>query len=90
VAHEQARTMCRLVAIDEVAAMLGVSVRHVRRLVSERRIPFIKWGHLLRFDVDELSEWISAARDPTRSASVAASGGRRPLSTRGVLRPSAK
>jgi excisionase family DNA binding protein len=33
-----------------VARRLEVNDRHVRRLVSERRIPFVKWGHLLRFD----------------------------------------
>jgi excisionase family DNA binding protein len=51
-----------LVPISDVADRLGVSVRHVRRLVHERRIPFIKWGHLLRFDVDEVTEWIDRNR----------------------------
>ena len=36
--------------ITTVVRRLGVEVRHVRRLVAERRIPFIKRGHLLRFD----------------------------------------
>jgi len=48
--------------ITTVARRLGVEVRHVRRLVLERRIPFIKWGHLLRFDPDEIEAWIDAAR----------------------------
>ena len=48
----------RLLTITEVAERLGVTVRHVRRLVHERRIPFIKWGHLLRFDPDEVEAWI--------------------------------
>jgi excisionase family DNA binding protein len=48
-----------LLTIAEVAERLGVSVRHVRRLVHERRIPYIKWGHLLRFDPDEVEAWIS-------------------------------
>ena len=39
-----------LVGIAEVSDRLGVDIRHVRRLVHERRIPYIKWGHLLRFD----------------------------------------
>ena len=45
-----------------VAERLGVNQRHIRRLVAERRIPFLKWGHLLRFDPDELETWIEAAR----------------------------
>jgi len=37
-------TETRLLNITEVADRLGVDVRHVRRLVYERRIPFIKLG----------------------------------------------
>lgn len=59
----------RLLNISEVAEMLGVDVRHVRRLVHERRIPYIKWGHLLRFDPAEIAIWIDIHRQsPTRHA----------------------
>jgi len=53
-----------LMTLPAVAERLGVNERHVRRLVAERRIPFVKWGHLLRFDPGELAEWIEAARRP--------------------------
>jgi excisionase family DNA binding protein len=52
----------RLLNISEVAETLGVDVRHVRRLVHEKRIPYIKWGHLLRFDPAELEQWIDLHR----------------------------
>jgi len=39
-----------LLDIEGVAEVLGVSVRHVRRLVAERRIPYVKWGRFLRFE----------------------------------------
>lgn len=51
-----------LVDIEWVARRLGVKVRHVRRLVADRRIPFVKWGHLLRFDPDEIEAWIDGSR----------------------------
>lgn len=51
-----------LLTIAELAEHLGVDVRHIRRLVSERRIPFIKWGHLLRFDPAEIDTWIDTHR----------------------------
>ena len=51
-----------LMDIDAVARRLGVQVRHVRRLVAERRIPFVKWGHLLRFDPVEIEAWLDRAR----------------------------
>lgn len=52
------RSLPQLVDIDQLASHLGVSVRHIRRLVSERRIPFHKWGRLLRFDIAEVVEWL--------------------------------
>ena len=51
-----------LVPIEDLADHLGVSVRHVRRLVSERRIPFHKWGRLLRFDIDDVNAWLDNTR----------------------------
>ena len=55
-----------LLDINGVAARLGVNVRHVRRLVAERRIPYLKWGRLLRFDPRELADWIEASRTECR------------------------
>lgn len=53
-----------LLTISEVAQRLGVEVRHIRRLVHERRIPFIKWGHLLRFDPADIDMWLDDNRHP--------------------------
>ena len=50
----------------ELAEHLGVEVRHIRRLVHERRIPFIKWGHLIRFDPAEIDAWLEECRQPNR------------------------
>ena len=59
----------RLLTITEVAEFLGVNTRHVRRLVAERRVPFIKWGHLIRFDPIEVVQWLDGhRRRPERSA----------------------
>ena len=52
----------RLVDITTLAELLGVNARHIRRLVAERRIPFIKWGHLIRFDPAEIRTWIDGYR----------------------------
>ena len=60
-------TEAQLVDISWAARRLGVTERHVRRLVAERRIPFIKWGHLLRFDPDEIEAWIDGGRRPASS-----------------------
>ena len=54
--------MPTLVDIDTVAGHLGVSVRHIRRLIDERRIPFVKVGRHVRFDVDVIAGWVDAHR----------------------------
>jgi excisionase family DNA binding protein len=51
-----------LMDLPTVARRLGVNHRHIRRLVAERRIPYVKWGHLLRFDPDEIEAWLDRAR----------------------------
>ncbi len=57
-----------------LAQHLGVTPRHVRRLIAERRIPYLKWGRLIRFDPDEIADWLDSARkkmappDPRRQA----------------------
>ncbi len=49
-------------AIDATADRLGVSVRFVRRLVAERRIPYVKVGKFVRFDPSEIEVWIDERR----------------------------
>ena len=56
------RPLPELVDIATVATSLGVGVRHVRRLVAERRIPFVKVGHYVRFDPDDVSVWVNERR----------------------------
>lgn len=71
------RTLCD---IGTVASRLGVETRHVRRLVSERRIPFIKWGRLLRFDPAEVEAWLDDARRPTAAGKMLNAVARKPPS----------
>ena len=54
--------MPHLMNITEVAEHLGVQVRHVRRLVFEDRIPYLKWGRLLRFDPADVTAWLDDLR----------------------------
>ena len=56
-----------LLDLHAVAARLALSERHVRRLVSERKIPYMKVGHLLRFDPTEIADWLDASRVPVHS-----------------------
>lgn len=46
-----------LLDVHGAAQRLGVSVRFVRRLVEQRRVPFMKIGKFIRFDPATLDEW---------------------------------
>jgi excisionase family DNA binding protein len=52
----------QLLTIDNIAEQLGTTVRHLRRLVAERRIPYLKVGWFVRFDPDEIARWLDASR----------------------------
>ncbi|MGQ0617330.1 MAG: excisionase family DNA-binding protein [Acidimicrobiia bacterium] len=55
-----------LIDLPTLARRLGVDQRHIRRLVAERRIPFVKWGYLLRFDAVGVDARIDRSRVPVR------------------------
>ena len=48
-----------LMTCEQLAEHLGVTVRFVRRLVDERRVPFMKIGRFIRFDPNEIDTWIA-------------------------------
>ncbi len=57
-------TVPHLLTIDQLAEQLGITTRHVRRLVAERRVPYVKVGWLVRFDTDEITSWLDQHRVP--------------------------
>lgn len=48
----------RLVDIKEAATYIGLSIHTLYTMVSQRRIPFVKVGRLVKFDLDLLDKWI--------------------------------
>jgi excisionase family DNA binding protein len=55
----------QLLTYKQLAEWLNDSVRHLRRLVHEQRLPYVKVGHFIRFDRDEIIVWLEAHRhDP--------------------------
>jgi excisionase family DNA binding protein len=49
----------RLGNVKDAAALLGCSVKHVRRLIDMRRLPgVIRLGRLLRVDLVVLNKWV--------------------------------
>ena len=50
----------RLLDINEAAERLGTTERHMRALIANRKIDYIKVGRLVRFDPSTLDAWIRA------------------------------
>jgi excisionase family DNA binding protein len=55
-----------LIDMHGVAEVLGVTPRHIQRLVAERRIPYLKVGRFVRFDRAELTVWLDQQRREVR------------------------
>jgi excisionase family DNA binding protein len=68
----------RLLTVEEAAERLGTSVRFVRRLVTERRIAYVKVGRHVRLDSGDVEAFIAGSRVEVRPSSVAALPRRRP------------
>jgi len=47
-----------LLDIDALAVNLCVTTSFVRRLIHERRIPFLKIGKFIRFHPTDIENWI--------------------------------
>ncbi len=48
----------RIISIQEAADYTGLAVQTLYKMVSQRRIPFVKMGRLTKFDVALLDAWI--------------------------------
>ena len=47
-----------LIGVHEAARYISVSVTTLYKWVSQRKIPYIKMGRLVKFDPMKLEEWI--------------------------------
>jgi len=48
----------RLINIQELSELTGLSTSTIYSWVSQRRIPFVKCGRLTKFDLQRIDEWI--------------------------------
>ena len=56
----------QLLTIDQAAEYLSTGQRFVRRLISERRIPYVKLGKHVRLERCALDAFLAAGRVPCR------------------------
>lgn len=62
-------TSGELMTVEQAADYLNINEAFVRRLIQERRLPFLKVGRLVRLRQTALDRWLAAAEVPaTRPA----------------------
>ena len=50
----------RLLTVKDAAAYLSMSEQALYQLVHRGRIPVVRFGRALRFDLDSLNNWIQS------------------------------
>jgi excisionase family DNA binding protein len=53
----------RLLTLPEVSKYLGVNPKTVRRWVASRRMPCVRVGTRLRFDVGDIVSWVRQRKE---------------------------
>ena len=54
--------MNKLLSPQELSAALNISIETVYAWTSQKRIPYIKMGRLVRFNADEVNKWLERQR----------------------------
>jgi excisionase family DNA binding protein len=57
--EDNKKGMAKLISPTELANMLDISIETVYAWTSQKRIPYIKMGRLVRFDMEEVGRWIA-------------------------------
>jgi len=52
----------RLLSIDEAVEYLGIKKNTMRAWCCQKKIPYYKMGHLVKFDKAELNAWIDGQK----------------------------
>jgi len=69
--EELDRSFGDLLTIEQASSRLNMSVRYVRRLVTERRIAFHRLGRSVRFRPEDLAAFVDAGRvEPIKAEDV--------------------
>ena len=49
----------KLIDIGHISEHLGVKVNTVYSWVNQRKIPYVKVGRLIKFDLQDINQWIA-------------------------------
>lgn len=66
--------MGRCLSIPELAQETGLTERWWKRAIFERRVPVVKFGHLVRVREEDLTHFVEANVRPARDGEAVGSG----------------
>ena len=52
----------RLITVEELAKYLNLNPHTIYMWVEQKKIPFIKIGRMVRFDLIEIEEWLTSKK----------------------------
>ena len=55
----------KLLGVNELAELLGISPKTVYKLAQQRKIPFVRISNRLRFDPADVLQWVRKNRVPS-------------------------
>jgi excisionase family DNA binding protein len=61
--HGNQPTVEPLLTLPEVARLLRLSEKSIRRMVARRRLPCVRLGRSVRFDAGDVLRWLSARKE---------------------------
>ena len=50
----------RFFTVKEISEYLGINEKTIYGFVNQRKIPYVKFGRCVRFDLEEINEWVEA------------------------------
>lgn len=53
----------RFISVEDLAKYLDLSINTIYSWVYQRKIPYWKFGRLVKFDLREIDEWIKTKRE---------------------------
>jgi excisionase family DNA binding protein len=62
-ARPSGRAMLQLLTLSEVAKLLAISERSVKRLVGRRSLRCVRIGRSVRFDPSDVRRWVEARKE---------------------------
>ncbi|MDD5044936.1 MAG: helix-turn-helix domain-containing protein [Candidatus Omnitrophica bacterium] len=58
----------RLITVEELAKYLNLNPHTIYMWVEQKKIPFIKIGRMVRFDLIEIEEWLISKKTEIEEA----------------------